>query len=67
MERPDSREKVRLVFYIWVVTFAIVGSQMGWVLRPFVGHPDAGFTWFRPRNSNFFEGVINAITRLFHS
>jgi len=65
--RPDTREKVRLVFYIWVVIFAVVGAQMGWVLRPFVGNPYGPFTWFRERNSNFFEGVLNALVRLFHS
>lgn len=48
---------VRLVFGIWIFVFGIVGAQMGWILRPFIGSPDQEFTWFRPRDSNFFQAV----------
>jgi hypothetical protein len=51
----------RLVFGCWVVLFAIVGAQMGWVLRPFIGNPALPFEWFRTRESNFFEAVLKAI------
>jgi len=27
----------KLIFRIWVVVFGLVGAQMGWVLRPFIG------------------------------
>jgi hypothetical protein len=54
----------RTVFRAWVVLFALVGAQMGWVLRPFIGSPDLPFTWFRERNSHFFAGVLNALRRL---
>ena len=54
----------RLVFGCWVVVFSLVGAQMGWVLRPFVGSPNLPFTWFRERESNFFEAVLNAIRAL---
>ena len=37
---------VKVVFRLWVVVFALVGAQMGWVLRPFVGNPNLPFTWF---------------------
>jgi hypothetical protein len=55
----------RSVFGCWVIVFAIVGAQMGWVLRPFIGNPAQEFTWFRARKSNFFEAVLNAIGTLF--
>ena len=48
---------VKTVFGCWVVVFALVGAQMGWVLRPFIGSPDVPFEWFRERESNFFESV----------
>lgn len=54
----------RLVFGCWVVVFAVVGAQMGWVLRPFIGSPGQPFTWFRERDSNFFEAVLNALQTL---
>lgn len=55
--RPPGRN-VKAVFRIWLIVFALVGAQMGWVLRPFVGHPDKPFEWFRKRESNFFHAVI---------
>jgi hypothetical protein len=56
---------VRTVFNIWVIVFGLVGAQMGWVLRPFVGHPNLDFEWFRSRSSNFFQGVWRALAELF--
>jgi hypothetical protein len=50
---------VRKVFAIWIVVFGLVGAQMGWVLRPFIGAPGKPFQWFRERHSNFFEAVLN--------
>ena len=57
----------RLVFGCWAIVFALVGAQMGWVLRPFIGNPAQPFEWFRPRQSNFFEAVLNAIRALLTS
>ena len=56
---------VKTVFRIWVVLFGLVGAQMGWVLRPFVGNPKVPFTWFRDRQSNFFHAVFEAFSNLF--
>jgi hypothetical protein len=52
---------VKKVFSIWVIVFALVGAQMSWVLRPFVGSPDADFTFFRERESNFFQAVFKKV------
>ena len=49
------------VFYCWLAVFCLVGCQMGWVLRPFIGSPELPFEWFRDRESNFFEAVFNLI------
>lgn len=54
----------KLIFRIWVVVFGLVGAQMGWVLRPFLGDPSMPFEWFRDRESNFFEAVIRALEQL---
>jgi hypothetical protein len=56
---------VRTVFTCWVVVFGLVGAQMSWVLRPFIGSPDTPFQWFRPRGSNFFESVLHTFLGLF--
>ena len=48
-----------------VLLFGLVGVQMGWVLRPFIGDPDRPFAWFRERDSNFFQAVWQALAGLF--
>lgn len=68
LERTEDQvlsRHVKVVFWCWIVVFALVGSQMGWVLRPFIGSPDRPFTWFRERNSNFFEAVWLALVSVF--
>ena len=56
---------VTTIFHIWIVVFGLVGAQMGWVLRPFIGSPDKAFTLFRLRESNFFEAVARTFWVLF--
>lgn len=56
---------VKTVFRCWAIVFGLVGAQMSWVLRPFIGDPSQPFTWFRPRESNFFENMIVTIGKLF--
>lgn len=58
-------KNVKAVFVCWIVVFALVGAQMSWVLRPFIGSPDREFTWLRVRESHFFEGVWKAVSQLF--
>ncbi|MBL8728023.1 MAG: hypothetical protein JNM25_06305 [Planctomycetes bacterium] len=55
----------RRVFSIWILTYGLVGAQMGWILRPFIGAPTLEFTFFRPRDASFFAGVIEALRALF--
>ncbi|OJW20313.1 MAG: hypothetical protein BGO49_05315 [Planctomycetales bacterium 71-10] len=57
--------RVRAIFRVWMVLFGLVGAQMGWVLRPFIGDPSRPFAWFRPRQSNFFEAVLHALSAVF--
>jgi hypothetical protein len=56
---------VRTIFRVWIIVFGLVGAQMGWVLRPFVGNPNLPFSWFRGRESNFFQAVIQTLRNLF--
>jgi hypothetical protein len=56
---------VKKVFRCWIVMFGLVGAQMGWVLRPFIGAPNTPFSWFRARSSNFFQAVAETLYNLF--
>jgi hypothetical protein len=57
--------QVTMVFRVWVIVFGLVGAQMGWVLRPFIGNPSLRFSFFRSRESNFFMAVYQALANLF--
>lgn len=65
IENQVFGKHTRRVFTIWMFVFGLVGSQMAWILRPFIGTPGQAFTWFRPRGSNFFESVWTQLQHLF--
>lgn len=52
------------VFRAWVLLYAVVGSQMAWLMRPFVGNPGQPFGIFRPVESNFFVAVGKLLVSL---
>ena len=54
-----------VLFFVWSSIFALVGSQMAWILRPFIGSPDADFTWFRPSGGNLFLDLFETLRGLF--
>ncbi len=55
----------RWLLRAWLVLYAFIGVQMGWVLRPFIGNPNQPFTWLRERDSYFFKAVWQALVSLF--
>ena len=63
---PDDTTGRRVVL-AWLVLFGLVGSQMGYVLRPFVGAPGVEFAWLRPRGGSFAQAIVNAVVALFGS
>ncbi|HTU26898.1 MAG TPA: hypothetical protein VMF30_15940 [Pirellulales bacterium] len=65
IEGEPPGQQTRLVFDLWMIVFGLVGAQMSWVLRPFIGSPHDKFQWLRPRESNFFEAVFQALRHLF--
>jgi len=55
----------RGVFRMWTLIYAVVGAQMGWILRPFIGDPHQPFQLFRARQGNFFIAMLDALENLF--
>jgi hypothetical protein len=43
----SRNERHRWLLRLWLVIYAFVGIQMGWVLRPFIGDPGLPTTFFR--------------------
>ncbi|MBE9039298.1 actin-binding WH2 domain-containing protein [Oscillatoriales cyanobacterium LEGE 11467] len=49
---------------LWLSLYGFVGSQMGWVLRPFFGTPEQPFALFREREGNFYLSILHSIGNL---
>lgn len=64
-ENRRAGEQARRMLRVWGIVYGVTGAQMGWLLRPFLGSPDLPFTLFRPREGNFFQGLLRAIGALF--
>jgi hypothetical protein len=58
----DEHPRHRLMIRLWLALYAFVGTQMGWMLRPFVGAPDVAVTFFRDEP---FSNAYVAIAHLF--
>ena len=62
-EMAAARRPTTGLFFAWVGTFAFVGCQMGWILRPFVGSPFYPVEFLRPDflDRNFYEFVFGEV------
>lgn len=64
MVGPEAIEQKlrRRLLQGWVILYGLVGSQLAWTLRPFIGNPGENFSFFRPEiDSNFYAQVLRAI------
>jgi len=50
-----------VTLWFWLVMYAFVGMQMGWMLRPFIGTPEYAVTFFRDEP---FSNAYVVIARL---
>ena len=59
----------RKILLAWLVSNLFLGSQLCWILRPFIGSPVLPVEFLRPTafQGNFYETVIGAIGRLITS
>lgn len=61
-EGPQSN--VGTIITWWLITYGMVGTQMAWLMRPFLGSPGLQFTFFRPQESNFYVNLMHTLGRL---
>lgn len=57
------------VLLAWLVGNLFLGSQLAWILRPFIGSPDLPVEFLRPTafQGNFYESLFHSAMRLLHS
>lgn len=65
-EKSDLYPKQAIkILQVWILVFGLVGTQMAWSLRPFVGSPDMDFKFFRAdQEGNFYKAVVNSVKNL---
>jgi len=64
--RCENRRQAGWVLTAWLVGNLLVGTQVSWVIRPFIGNPRQDITFLRehPFQGNFFEAVSGRIVHL---
>lgn len=60
----ENKPNVKTIINWWLITYGIVGTQMAWIMRPFIGNPEQPFSIFRPQESNFYITVFNLFSRM---
>ncbi|MGF1521089.1 MAG: hypothetical protein ACFBSF_02045 [Leptolyngbyaceae cyanobacterium] len=66
MKFDENTPKIRnQLLLFWLVLYGLVGSQLGWTLRPFFGAPGEPFQLFRNIEGNFYAQVVRSILALF--
>ena len=52
-----------LMMCLWLAAFAVVGCQLGWIMRPLVGSPNISVEFLRADalESNFLESLFTQI------
>lgn len=57
----------RRVLFAWLAGNLLLGSQLSWILRPFIGSPGLPVEFLRPNafHGNFYETVFTALKNLF--
>jgi len=62
-----NKSVARRVVFAWLAGNLLFGSQLSWVLRPFIGAPHLPVQFLRPDiafQGNFYENVFNTICDL---
>jgi hypothetical protein len=63
-----SRAVALRVQFAWLAGNLFLGSQLSWILRPFIGSPALPVEFFRKAalHGNFFEAVLHSLRQIFH-
>lgn len=62
--QDQQKPNVQTIVTWWLITYAIVGTQMAWMMRPFIGSPGTPFSVFRAQESNFYVDVFGLLGRM---
>jgi hypothetical protein len=61
-----SELESKQIVFSWLAVNLLLGGQLSWILRPFIGTPNYAVQFIRDNalNGNFFESVIESVVKL---
>jgi hypothetical protein len=64
-----SRAIALRVLFVWLAGNLFLGSQLSWILRPFIGSPTLPVEFFRAAalHGNFYENVFRSFLQIFQA
>jgi len=64
-----NRSVARRVLLAWLAVNLFLGSQLSWILRPFIGSPSLPVEFFRATalHGNFYENVLHSVRQILSS
>jgi len=62
----DSGIKSKQIIFSWLAVNLLLGGQLSWILRPFIGTPKVPVDFVRDNalDGNFFESVLESVVEL---
>jgi hypothetical protein len=56
------------VLLVWLAGNLFLGSQLSWILRPFIGSPNLPVEFFRATalHGNFYENVFQSLRQIIY-
>jgi hypothetical protein len=66
MQLGGNRPVARRVLFAWLAVNLFLGSQLSWILRPFIGSPSLPVEFFRAAalHGNFYENVFHSLLQI---
>jgi hypothetical protein len=64
LQVQPARQVSMGLLMLWILIFGFVGTQLGWALRPFYGHPSESFQLFRNIEGNFYTTIGTLLLEL---
>lgn len=67
LEGDEGLQTRRTIFYLWVLVYGFVGSQMAWTISPFMGNPADSFMLMKPLGGNVYSDIFESLRQLLES
>ncbi|HLZ54345.1 MAG TPA: hypothetical protein VKS19_07690 [Verrucomicrobiae bacterium] len=68
VQTGGSRAVAFRVLFAWLTINLFLGSQLSWILRPFIGSPNLPVEFFRATalHGNFYENIFQTVLQIFN-